>query len=65
MLHRGNDSVEHAERCEAICQQNGGDVFELFHAHDLLMQVHFHLSQKYKAKLDEEMQQYCKTSSLT
>ncbi|MDF5617611.1 hypothetical protein P3731_25015, partial [Vibrio parahaemolyticus] len=34
----------HAERCEAICQQNGSDAFELFHAHDLLMQVHFHLS---------------------
>ncbi|HHF0532070.1 TPA: hypothetical protein ACPHXL_000976 [Vibrio alginolyticus] len=54
-----------AERCEVICQQNGSDAFELFHAHDLLMQVHFHLSQKYKAKLDEEMQQHCKTSSLT
>ncbi|MDW1813532.1 hypothetical protein R7O11_31245, partial [Vibrio sp. Vb2362] len=55
----------HAERCEDICQQHGSDALELFHAHDLLMQVHFHLSQKYKAKLDEEMQQHCKTSSLT
>ncbi|HHF3169367.1 TPA: hypothetical protein ACPJ1O_002699 [Vibrio diabolicus] len=56
---------QHAERCEAICQQNGGDAFELFHAHDLLMQVHFHLSQKYKAQVDVGMQQYCTTSSLT
>ncbi len=38
----------HAERCEAICLQNGGDAFELFYAHDLLMQVHFNLASNAK-----------------
>ena len=54
----------HAERCEAICLQNGGDAFELFYAHDLLMQVHFQLSQQCKKQLDAQVQQYCTTSEL-
>ncbi|MGR5068813.1 MULTISPECIES: hypothetical protein [Vibrio] len=54
----------HAERCEEICQHNGGDAFELFCANDLLMLVHYHLSQINKQQLGLDMQQYCVNSTL-
>lgn len=54
----------HAERCEAICRKNGEDAFELFYAHDLLMLVHYHLSQASKQKLTADDQKYCENSPL-
>jgi hypothetical protein len=54
----------HADRCEAICRQNGEDAFELFYAHDLLMLVHYHLSQASKRELATNDQQYCENSPL-
>ncbi|MGR5132414.1 hypothetical protein [Vibrio alfacsensis] len=54
----------HAQRCEEICQNNGGDAFELFCANDLLMLVHYHLSQINKQQLGSDMQPYCVNSKL-
>lgn len=54
----------HAQRCEEICQNNGGDAFELFCANDLLMLVHYHLSQINKQQLGPDMQPYCVNSKL-
>jgi hypothetical protein len=66
LLKAGNplQAKVHADRCEAICRQNGEDAFELFYANDLLMLVHYHLSQQNKLKLAEGDQQYCENSPL-
>ncbi len=64
LLKAGNplQAKVHADRCEVICRENGEDAFELFYAHDLLMLVHYHLSQQNKLKLAEGDQQYCTNS---
>ncbi|EKO3824340.1 MULTISPECIES: hypothetical protein [Vibrio] len=66
LLKAGNPlkAKVHADRCEAICRQNGEDAFELFYAHDLLMLVHYHLSQASKQKLTADDQKYCENSPL-
>ena len=66
LLKAGNPlkAKVHADRCEAICRQNGEDAFELFYAHDLLMLVHYHLSQASKQKLTADDQKYCESSPL-
>ncbi|EGQ8524282.1 TPA: hypothetical protein NKA88_005263 [Vibrio parahaemolyticus] len=46
------------------CWQLHEEKPEQVYAHDLLMQVHFQLSQQCKKQLDAQVQQYCTTSEL-
>ncbi|WP_322804222.1 hypothetical protein SO574_17920 [Vibrio alfacsensis] len=66
LLKAGNPqrAKVHADCCEAICRQNGENAFELFYAHDLLMLVHYHLSQVSKQTLTADDQKYCENSPL-
>ena len=54
LLKAGNPlkAKVHADRCEAICRQNGEDAFELFYAHDLLDAGALSLKPSEQAKTD-------------
>lgn len=54
---------QHAQLCEAICLANGADSYELFFAHELLLQIHNAYCQHHKAKVPAEYQADCVIST--